>query len=209
MCWFHNGVRVESQLQSQHTQEDVIKPGTNWNIVLNSLVGCWLTHTRVEVLESCFDFETRARAVLWLKLRGREAIASQAQRQNIPDFCRKSRNISWAQSKPTQFGSRRSKLGSNTVETYPISVDLLTKLKDRCNYKNNQVKGVFIVQLARAAKLFFLCRIIRGQTVHWKGAQFVSAFSWIPDKSLDMLILSRKDQRKWKNKRSGTSSKLK
>ena len=48
---------------------------------------------RVEVLNLCFDFESRASAVLRLKFRGPEAISSRAQSQNIADFGRESRNI--------------------------------------------------------------------------------------------------------------------
>ena len=49
--------------------------------------------TRFEVLKICFDFESRASAVLRLKFCGREAILSRAQSRNMPDFDRESRNI--------------------------------------------------------------------------------------------------------------------
>ena len=51
------------------------------------------TYTMVEVLNLCFDFESRASAILRLKFRVREAFLSGAQDRNIPDFCRESRNI--------------------------------------------------------------------------------------------------------------------
>ena len=45
-------------------------------------------------------------------------------------------------------------------------------------------------------------KTLRGQTVHWIGAQFcVCMFLDSRDKSLNMLKLCRKDQRKFKNKR--------
>ena len=53
--------------------------------------------TRVDL---CFDFESRASAVLRLKFRGREAILNRAQNRNIPDFSRDSRNI-WRESELT------------------------------------------------------------------------------------------------------------
>ena len=40
----------------------------------------------VEVLDLCFDFESRASALLRLKFRGREAILNRAQSRNIPNF---------------------------------------------------------------------------------------------------------------------------
>ena len=50
-------------------------------------------NTRTEVLELCFDFESRARAVLRLQFRGREAILSRTQSQNIPNFGQVSRTL--------------------------------------------------------------------------------------------------------------------
>ena len=52
-----------------------------------------MRQSRVEVLDLCFDFESLVSAVLLLKCRGQNAILSQAQGQNIPDFYRDSRYL--------------------------------------------------------------------------------------------------------------------
>ena len=50
-------------------------------------------------------------------------------------------------------------------------------------------------------QIFFFLPL-RGQIVHWIGAQFcVCMFLDSIDKSLNMLKICRNDQRKWKNKR--------
>ena len=52
-----------------------------------------MRQSRVEVLDLFFDFESLVSAVFLLKCRGQIAILSQAQSQNVPNFCRDGRNL--------------------------------------------------------------------------------------------------------------------
>ena len=78
--------------------------------------------SRIEVLELCFDFQSRVVAVFRLKFRGREESSSRAESRNVPGFGGESQNIcrehmSEHSSIKKKFWSRKSKNRLSSVET--------------------------------------------------------------------------------------------
>ena len=71
------------------------------------------------MLDLFLDFESRALAVLPLKMCGRKAIISRAQIQNIPNFGRENQNIIWQSRNIPNFSRESRNLGRAQSQNIP------------------------------------------------------------------------------------------
>ena len=92
---------------------------------------------QVEVLNLCCDFESRARAVLLLKFRAREAILSQAISHNIPDVGRTNRNLLNFGRGSQQIGGERRNIGRQQSK-HRSSLRFFEKILSKLKLKNEQ-----------------------------------------------------------------------